>query len=128
MSEPVSPGGTKSITILEEANKATSVSRNKAYGHPAANHSCTARLWRAYIERRFGVDLALTAEDVCMLNILQKVSREAHGHTRDNLVDIAGYARNVEMIRQVSVSVPPTQTLRRDLEARSSDLYSPLKD
>ncbi len=86
------------MTILEEARQAADGPRRDLYGHPADNHGCTADLWRAYLRRRYGVTLAfLDAHDVAMLNALQKVSREANVRSRDNLVDLAGYAYNAEL-------------------------------
>lgn len=67
------------------------------YGPPAENHACTAELWRTYLERRHGVTVELDAHDVCLLNVLQKVSRDAHTRKRDNLVDVIGFAINAEM-------------------------------
>lgn len=29
-----------------------------------------------------------------------KISRETHGHKRDNLVDMAGYAKTVDLIEE----------------------------
>jgi hypothetical protein len=84
-------------TILEEAARITSTDRNAAYGDPLDNHTSTAVMFGEYLHRRFGVDLPLDYGDVCMFNILQKVSRQANCPKRDNLVDIAGFARNVEM-------------------------------
>jgi len=37
-------------------------------------------------------------EDVPMMMILLKVSRERHKHKDDNLADIKGYARTCEML------------------------------
>ena len=83
-----------SLSILEEAGQAIHGDRNHDYGHPIINHSITADLWSTYLQ------CEITAEQVCMMNILQKVSRSASGvMTRDTLVDIAGYAGNVEMIQ-----------------------------
>ena len=66
--------------------------RNRDYGHPDDNHGCTAELWNAWLLRRaspFG------AVDVCVFNILQKLSRlaETPDHL-DSWRDIAGYAQN----------------------------------
>lgn len=84
-------------TILEEARRIVDGDRRQDYGHPSENHGMTAALWTAYL----GVDV--TARDVCLLNILQKVSREGSGAPkRDNLVDIAGFARNAEIVSQVA--------------------------
>lgn len=89
-------------TILEEAARLTSSDRQKDYGHPLDNHGLTGDLWGAWLERRFrleGGTLELTAEDVCDLNALQKLSREAHARKRDTDVDVCGYMRNKEMAR-----------------------------
>lgn len=82
-----------SETILEEAQRITDGDRPTAYAHPLVNHTRTADLWSTY----FGVPI--TAEQVCMANILQKISRSMHTITRDSLVDIAGFARNVEKVQ-----------------------------
>lgn len=83
-------------TVLEEAARLVDGDRQQAYGHPADNHACTAAMWNAYLARRGHPDL--DGFDVCMLNILQKCSRLAHTRHRDGLVDIAGFARNAEMV------------------------------
>jgi hypothetical protein len=82
-----------SETILQEAQRHVHGARNEDYGHPLDNHSRTAGLWSTYLNR------VVTPEDVCMLNILQKVSRGMNSITRDTLVDVAGYAANVEMVQ-----------------------------
>lgn len=79
-------------SVLQEAAAIVDGPRRESYGTPFDNHSRTAAMWSAYLGRR------VTAHDVCMLNILQKASRDAHRPTRDNLVDIAGYARNAELV------------------------------
>ena len=92
-------------TVLQDAARLVHGDRQVAYGHPRDNHACTAAMWTAYIERRYGSEtcgldkwLGLDGYDVCMLNILQKVSRLAHTRHRDGLVDIAGFARNAELV------------------------------
>lgn len=88
-----------SKNVLEEANEIIHGARNESYGHPLENHGLTAKYWSVYLDAKNG--FAITAEDVCFLNILQKISRSQSGVdvTRDTLVDIAGYAGNVEMIQ-----------------------------
>ena len=85
----------KSQSILEEDQKIIHGDRRDDYGHPLDNHGLTAALWAAYL----GCDI--TPEDVCFMNELQKISRAKTGGiiTRDTLVDIAGYAANIEMIQ-----------------------------
>jgi hypothetical protein len=85
-------------SILEEAHEITSGERRRDYGHPSNGHSTTAQLWSTYISQRVGFAVPLDHIDVCMLNILQKISRHAVVRKRDNLVDIVGYIRNIEMI------------------------------
>lgn len=88
-------------SILDEAAKIIVGVRRNEYGHPLDNHTLTARMWSDYLNKRFP-NIRLTCEDVCMLNILQKIARMSTTGkiTRDGLVDIAGYAGNVEMIQQ----------------------------
>lgn len=86
-------------SVLEEAAELVNGDRQQAYGHPRDNHACTAALWNAYIERTTHAGtMQLDAFDVCMLNILQKVSRLAHSRHRDGLVDLAGFAANADMV------------------------------
>ena len=90
------------MNILEEAAALIYGDRNRDYGTPLDNHSTTAALWNAYIAalvRRGKPEL--DAEDVCWMNILQKISREATTGTgkRDTVVDICGYSGNIEMVR-----------------------------
>jgi hypothetical protein len=89
-----------SETVLEEAARITSGARGTDYGHPLDNHSCTAELWRSWLRRKYGVDVAFTPEDVCYFNILQKLSREANAPKRDTIVDLCGFSRNVEMVQE----------------------------
>lgn len=86
------------MNALEEANDIIHGERNKAYGHPLDNHSTTAAMWSSYLERKYGMEEILDARDVCMMNILQKVSRDANMEKRDNVVDIIGYGGNIDMI------------------------------
>ena len=88
-------------SILQEAEEIIHGDRNADYGHPKDNHEATAILWEAYLtlcmERNNG-QLFVRNTHVCTLNILQKISRSLTSITRDTLVDIAGYAGNIEMI------------------------------
>ena len=76
----------------------TVANRGSGYGHPQDNHQLTADLWSAWLKRRLGVDISLSAEDVCALNVLQKLSRAAHATKDDTWEDVAGYAENVAML------------------------------
>ena len=82
--------------LLEEAFTIVSKGRNESYGHPIVNHTRTAGLFAAYMMGKKPSDI--DAEDVCMLNVLQKISRHAHSRGRDNLVDIIGWATNAHTV------------------------------
>lgn len=84
------------------ASQVTQTVRNRGsdYGHPSENHQLTADLWNAYLSRRLGREVRMSAEDVCMLNVLQKASRLADGTKDDSWLDIAGYTENVGMLRR----------------------------
>jgi hypothetical protein len=89
--------------------------RSSNYGTPADNHGLTAVLWDAWYKERSqrvhrrgqfskntmpASSVPFTAEDVCVFNILQKLSRLANGHHEDSVVDIAGYASNIQQLRE----------------------------
>lgn len=84
------------------AAQVTQTVRNRGsdYGHPSTNHQLTADMWNAYLSRRLGKEVRMSAEDVCMLNVLQKASRLADGTKDDSWLDIAGYTENVGMLRR----------------------------
>lgn len=82
------------MNILEEANQITSQDRHNDYGGPTENFTLVARYWSIWKGMEF------KPEDVGMMNILQKVAREQFKHKRDNLTDIAGYARTLEVIHE----------------------------
>ena len=82
---------THPANVLEEATSVVLGDRRHFYGHPKVNHGRTAEMWSAFL------GIPITARQVCLLNILQKISRDANRQKRDNLVDVAGYALNAEM-------------------------------
>lgn len=91
--------GAEVESILAEAARIVDGQRRDDYGTPKENHARTAALWNAYLHdyTNQGRILTLGPRDVCMLNILQKISRDRHAPKRDTIVDIAGYARNAEL-------------------------------
>jgi hypothetical protein len=95
--------------ILEEANRIVAISEGRTlrYGHPAVNFTHTAGLWRA----AFSWDV--NAQRVAMAIILLKLSREINMHTRDNLTDIAGYARTIEMVEDYFEEARVVEEIRK---------------
>lgn len=108
------------IPVTLEAHDLVFGDRQKSYGHPLDDFSCTATCWEAYLKHRmhsklraswkgdandllifmrwfdeyFGVD----AEDFGPMMILAKVSRQANAPKRDNMTDTAGYAETTERV------------------------------
>lgn len=82
------------MNILEEANEITSRDRQDDYGHPIHDFARTGAMWSAVL----GIEVTPQQVGLCML--LVKVSREVNKHKRDNLVDLAGYARTIEMVHE----------------------------
>ena len=88
--------------ILQEADRITAGDRQRDYDHPRRNHERIAAFWRAHITAKYGVDVPLTAEDAAWMMIYVKAARDMFTPKRDNLVDVAGYARCIERIREVT--------------------------
>ena len=85
-------------SVLDEAKHITGNDRMEQYGHPEKNFKVISELWNEYLVHKYDV-CPLKPEDVCFMMILLKMAREITGSKRDNLVDIAGYVRNVMQIR-----------------------------
>jgi Domain of unknown function (DUF6378) len=80
------------MNILEEANQITSGERRKSYGDPGLENQKVAIGWGVIF-----MD-GVTAEKIPLAMTWLKIVRELYSHKRDNLVDIAGYARTREMM------------------------------
>ena len=61
----------------------------------------TARMWSGILANKLREGEQVTAMDVPLCMIAVKLARQAHRHKRDNLVDIAGYARTAAMVAGV---------------------------
>lgn len=82
--------------ILQEADRLTSASGDRPgdYGHPRENLTLTAKLWSPIL----GVEV--TAEQVALCQVQLKIARQCHKPKRDNLTDIAGWARTIERLQE----------------------------
>jgi len=87
-----------SESVLDEAKRITEGSRQSDYGHPADDFARTARMWTGILAGKLRDGTQVTAADVPLCMIAVKLARQAHRHKRDNLVDIAGYARTAAMV------------------------------
>jgi hypothetical protein len=88
------------MNILEEANQVTGGDRNKAYGHPRDNFKLTADLLTVVLKDVLKEGAIITPELFALCMIQVKIAREMNKPKRDNLVDIAGYARTMEMLTE----------------------------
>lgn len=84
-------------TICQEADRLVATDRQDAYGHPAQDFARTARLWEPVLGLPPG---SITPEQVALCMIQLKVSRLCHAYKRDSAVDIAGYAKTLDMVAQ----------------------------
>jgi hypothetical protein len=87
-----------STSILEEALQVTSGARQRYYGTALQNHQRIALMWNSYIEAKHGIRGLLSPSDVAWLMVQLKIARNIHRPKRDNLVDVAGYARCISSI------------------------------
>lgn len=100
-------------SVLAEALRCTDGARQRDYGSAKVNHERIAAFWMLWDICRSGSEATVertaaalrecaasaelgsdnTADDVAIKMILLKIARHANTPKRDNLVDIAGYAR-----------------------------------
>lgn len=88
-------------TIASDAVNLVTGARQQDYAHPAVNFGRIAALWSPVL----GIDV--TPEQVALCMIQVKIAREVHAHTRDNLVDLVGYALTLDAARGTSATPEP---------------------
>lgn len=82
------------VNVLEEAHRLVDKDRTDDYGHPSEYFGQIAVVWGELL------DCTITPEQVVLCMVLVKVMRENNKPKRDNVVDIAGYARVLEMVQR----------------------------
>lgn len=91
-------------TVLEEADRLVNGARQEAYGHPHDDYTCATGMFNPYLRKKYGQNLerfnGLDAADGVVFMLCVKISREANMHKRDNMVDLAGYAQCLFMVKQ----------------------------
>ena len=94
---------TTTDSILTEAERLVTTDRQETYGPPHEDFAKTAEFWSTLLSARNGRRVTVTNQDVALMMVLLKVSRELHTPTRDNLVDAAGYLATLQMIYDATV-------------------------
>lgn len=82
------------MSVLNDAQQAVAVDRQLEHGDPVPNLERTAQMWSAIL----GVQVDAQQVALCMIShkvIRASVKGSMH---RDNLIDICGYARIIEMM------------------------------
>ena len=82
--------------ILIEADAVAGQSRSRDYGHPLPNHERIAAIWNVQLGSK--LKEPITPREVALLMIGLKLAREVNTAKRDNLIDIAGYVKCIDMI------------------------------
>ncbi|HOA75230.1 MAG TPA: DUF4406 domain-containing protein [Phycisphaerae bacterium] len=85
-------------SVLDTARKITEGARRDDYGHPADDFERAALMWTGILRSKLVPDQQVTATDIPLCMIAIKLARQSHRHKRDNLIDIAGYARTAAMV------------------------------
>lgn len=85
--------------ILRRADAIAGEDRARDYGHPRDNFRRIADLWEAYMRNRPDPEMPVEPEDVAAMMILMKIARQQHTPKDDNLLDIAGYVKCWDMLR-----------------------------
>ena len=81
-------------SVLQEAEELVNGDRHVSYGHCLDNFSRIAAHFNAQFSHKIKQDF--TAEDMEMVQVLVKISRQAHLPARDNIVDACGYLGLIE--------------------------------
>jgi len=87
-------------SIIEEALDIIEGDREQTYGSPDVNLKRIAFFWQTYLVNKNRLnDIHISAEDVCWMMVLMKLSRQLHQSKRDNMVDAIGYIALIDKIR-----------------------------
>ena len=80
--------------ILKKARDLVTGDRNETHGDAFQNHAEIAEFWNIYLDKKLQPLASITAEDVALMMVLMKISRNNQGkkNNLDNFIDMCGYA------------------------------------
>ena len=80
--------------ILKKARDLISGDRNDTHGDAFQNHAEIAEFWNIYLDKKLQPMASISAEDVALMMVLMKISRNTQGKKNniDNFIDMCGYA------------------------------------
>ena len=80
--------------ILKKAKELITGDRNDTHGDAYRNHAEIAEFWIIFLDKKLKPMASLTAEDVALMMVLMKISRNSQGKKSniDNFIDMCGYA------------------------------------
>jgi len=90
----VSKNSIKKEDILKKASNLVSDAREGTHGDARENHEQIAEFWNIYLDKKLQPMANITAEDVALMMVLMKISRNNQGKKSniDNFIDMCGYA------------------------------------
>lgn len=97
---PLNPNMPESKNILQEADELTAGDRRKEYGHPKDNFKDIADMWGIILRKTREYDLKISPDEVVLMMLCLKICRGKQGYKRDTTVDLAGYARCLELLHE----------------------------
>ncbi len=80
--------------ILKKARDLVTGDRNETHGDAFQNHAEIAEFWNIFLDKKLKPMASITAEDVALMMVLMKISRNTQGkkNNLDNFIDMCGYA------------------------------------
>jgi len=80
--------------ILRQAKELITGDRNDTHGDAYRNHAEIAEFWNIFLDKKLKPMANITAEDVALMMVLMKISRNSQGKKSnlDNFIDMCGYA------------------------------------
>ena len=80
--------------ILRQAKELITGDRNDTHGYAYRNQAEIAEFWNIFLDKKLKPMANITAEDVALMMVLMKISRNSQGKKSnlDNFIDMCGYA------------------------------------